>query len=344
MDADNDLIIAGLLYNGYLYNQIKLIEILEEFNFDVCSLICSYQEDETHTYSARKLNLLHSLEEKGHLHKRVKGLILANEFSNLQCIQRELYLDSEKFFDDYQISINTLAWYYDALDDQMQCFLPDGKTPMEGASRVYYKMLSLIKDLFVRYYQSDDDSKIYQLWLSNHLCVCSNENTNYKEIKSNKIPKSDEVHPILREYAERLEDTWSDRILEEGLNWYLRDLVSYQIGNCKDQINIFVIKDQQISFYSTTFEPGDCQIEYIKNPTIKLNRYYSKKLVYILREKFIRGRYNCVTNRIKMFNDGIQELGLEGICKKNDIVYKKVKPGEEEEKYLHNYLKSHKIK
>lgn len=203
MNADTNLLCAGILHDTLEDTDATLLEIYRRFGADVAALVNAHTEDKRRSWYYRKLYTLTKLPEEN---IRVKMCAMADKVSNL----RRLWADYKKIGDELWERFNApkemQAWYYSGLVDAF-CEMQNYPETEE----LYWEMNALYKDLFVSYYIDEEKGLLYQADAGGELHVLKKGKPEWKtQIAS--VPKK--AQPIHRKYAERVEDNWNDPFWE----------------------------------------------------------------------------------------------------------------------------------
>ena len=155
MNADTNLMVAGLLHDTVEDTDVTMLDIYDQFGTDVVALVNSHTEDKRRTWYMRKLNTYHHVSTAP---LREKMLVLADKVANL----RNMYADYKAIGDELWTRFNApkhlQAWYCSKLNDALYELQNYPET-----ADVYWEMTALCKDLFVSYLVDDDKGILYQI-------------------------------------------------------------------------------------------------------------------------------------------------------------------------------------
>ncbi len=199
MDADEELLAAGVLHDTVEDTDATAEDLLEAFGPEVARLVAAHSEDKTKTWKERKT---HAVEELRTAEKRVRMLVMADKVSNL----RELYRDytelGDRVFERFNAPVELQGWYYSAVQDALEemQFEPE-------CAQTYWEMVGLFKDIFVTFYLDDEKECIYQIGVNGEGYVLYRTRLEWQPY-SGPIPKSAEELP--RVQAENIETAWHD--------------------------------------------------------------------------------------------------------------------------------------
>lgn len=211
MNADTNLLIAGLLHDTVEDTDTTVAEITELFGTDVAALVGGHSEDKSKTWEERKT---HAIKELADASRRMKLLVMADKVSNLRSMAADYRAVGDKLWERFNAPVEKQAWYYSGIQDSLWDMQSD-----PDASEVYWEMVGLFKDLFVKYYQSFPIPGYYEDYL---LQVCADGTAyrldkGYPEWKRICDPQDlieDECAEMPRKDAEALEDEWNKTFWE----------------------------------------------------------------------------------------------------------------------------------
>jgi (p)ppGpp synthase/HD superfamily hydrolase len=109
MNADEDLMIAGLLHDTVEEAGVRLDEIEQLFGSNVRELINEHTEDKSRSWQERKQKNLDILNTADY---REKLLILADLVSNLRSMHHDYRTRGDALFSYFHAGKESLAWYY----------------------------------------------------------------------------------------------------------------------------------------------------------------------------------------------------------------------------------------
>ena len=144
MHADTNLLIAGLLHDTVEDTETAIDEIVETFGTDVAALVGGHSEDKSKTWKERKT---HAIRELAGASRRMKLLVMADKVSNLRSMADDYRAAGDQLWERFNAPVEEQAWYYSGIQDALWEMQHD-----PDASGVYWEMVGLFKDLFVKYY------------------------------------------------------------------------------------------------------------------------------------------------------------------------------------------------
>ena len=110
MEADKNLMAAGVLHDTVEDTDATLEEIAAKFGDDVAALVSSHTEkDKSLPWKTRKEIALEHLK---HANKREQMLVLADKLSNMRAIARDYAALKDKLWDRFNRGKESQAWYY----------------------------------------------------------------------------------------------------------------------------------------------------------------------------------------------------------------------------------------
>lgn len=196
MDADRELMMAGLLHDTIEDTDTTYLDIKNEFGLDVAALVAAHSEPPEATWEDGRRQ---TVEELDYCSFREKLLIMADVTANLRSLWRDYRHIGESLWERFNAPKNRQAWFYGAVQDKMA----EMQQYMETAE-VYWEMVGLYKDLFVDYYIDRDREIIYQ-YCADGTCFALKKGEG--EWKPAELP--DGLEMVRRADAERMEDYWN---------------------------------------------------------------------------------------------------------------------------------------
>ena len=196
MEADNNLLMAGLLHDTIEDTETNYMDIKNEFGMDVAALVASHTKNPELSWEEVRKHKISEMEEASF---RVKLLIMADMTANLRSLWRDYRHVGEALWDRFNAPKEKQAWYYGSMQDKLW----EMQTYMETAE-IYWEMVGLYKDLFVDYFLDEVEEKIYQNCADGTCYVFAKDN---REWVPAELP--DALHLLNRHDAERLEENWN---------------------------------------------------------------------------------------------------------------------------------------
>lgn len=197
MDADTNLMAAGLLHDTLEDTGATLLEIYDQFGTDVAALVNAHTEDKSKIWYLRKSYTIYELEN---INIRQKLLVLADKVANLRSMYRDYCKIGDDLWERFNAPKHMQAWYYGALNDG----LSDLQNYTETEA-VYWEMTALYKDLFVSYYTNDAENIIYQVSESGESYVLNKNDPQWLPLEDLVL---ENLTQIARKEAELMEDSW----------------------------------------------------------------------------------------------------------------------------------------
>ena len=140
MNADMELMIAGVLHDTVEDTTATVEEITERFGAGVAALVCANSEDKSKSWDERKK---HTIEFLATADRQVKLLVMADKLSNLRSMARDYKVCGDKLWDRFNAPVEKQDWYYSGILDALADMQVD-----PDAGDVYSEMVSLYKDIF----------------------------------------------------------------------------------------------------------------------------------------------------------------------------------------------------
>lgn len=109
MNADTDLLIAGLFHDLIEDTDTTVEEIREKFGDDVAALVAGHSEDKSRTWQERKQTEIDETMAADH---RMKKLVLADKLANMRSIKKDYDAIGGKLWERFKAGREKQAWYY----------------------------------------------------------------------------------------------------------------------------------------------------------------------------------------------------------------------------------------
>lgn len=198
MNADINLLIAGVLHDTIEDTEATAEGIREVFGDDVAALISANSEDKSKTWDERKK---HTIDNLAKASKRVKMLIMADKVSNLRSLAADYSQIGKELWKRFNAPAEKQAWYYGSIQDALY----DMQDYPECAP-VYWEMVGLYKDIFVRFYCDMQTARLYQVCIDGTSYMMEKGNPEWKPFEG---PLSETAESMNRIEAEKTEDAWN---------------------------------------------------------------------------------------------------------------------------------------
>lgn len=240
VNADNSLIIAGLLHDVVEDAGISIDTIKEKYGDDVGSLVAAHSEDKSKVWYARKLKTIRDLPAED---MRSRLLTLADKLSNIRSMHRDYRLVGDELWNRFNAPKSMQSWYYSGIVDglaQLQS--------VPAAAPAYWELAGIYNDLFVKYY-IDSDS-LYQISAHGENYVLHRGNPQWQK-HSGAAPSAAAV--VTRETAEKTEENWGQPFWTQ----HRLDMQDGEYGLYSSESSSFsvVIKDNKLTFSGQEYGP-----------------------------------------------------------------------------------------
>ncbi len=203
MNADIELLAAGVLHDTLEDTEATLFDIYERFGVGVAALVNFHTEDKSKIWYMRKLRTITDLHDAD---IRRKMLVMADMVANL----RNMYADYKKLGDDLWDRFNApkkmQAWYYSKANDEVYEMQNYPET-----EDVYWEMVALFSDLFVKYAVDEEKGIMYRICDDGEFSYLKKGDPQWNDLESGVL---ENVRVISRRYAERIEDNWAEPFWE----------------------------------------------------------------------------------------------------------------------------------
>ena len=197
MEADNNLMIAGLLHDTVEDTETTYMDIKNEFGFDVAALVAVHTKDPDATWEEVRRHKIEAMDESSF---RGKLLIMADMTANLRSLWKDYRHIGEELWERFNAPKEKQAWYYGTMQDKLW----DMQKYMETAE-IYWEMVGLYKDLFVEFHIDDKTDRIYQNCADGTCYLLKRDTCEWEPAE---LPEG--LPAVPRQLAERIEDNWKD--------------------------------------------------------------------------------------------------------------------------------------
>lgn len=202
MGADMELMASGVLHDVVEDTDATEEDIRRIFGDGVADLVMAHTEDKSLSWWERKQNAIRELASAD---RRVKMLIMADKVANLRSMARDYAQVGDDLWNRFNASPDMQSRYYSGAQDALACMADD-----HMAAPVYWEMVELYKDVFVRYYfggEEKDPAGQYILQISLHEEAYRLDRSvpSWKPVEG-RWPGM--LTPMNRPEAEQLEDDW----------------------------------------------------------------------------------------------------------------------------------------
>ena len=197
MEADNNLMIAGLLHDTVEDTETTYMDIKDVFGMDVAALVAAHTKNPDATWEEVRSHKIEGMDEASF---RVKLLIMADVTANLRSLWRDYRHIGEELWERFNAPKEKQAWYYGSMQDKLW----DMQNHLETAE-IYWEMVGLFKDLFVKFHIDSENDKIYQDCADGTCYVLEKDAVAWI---SAELPDGLPAAP--RYLAERIEENWRD--------------------------------------------------------------------------------------------------------------------------------------
>ena len=319
MNADTNLLIAGLLHDTVEDTDTTVEEIAEVFGTDVAALVGGHSEDKSKTWEERKT---HAIQELAESSTRMKMLVMADKVSNLRSIASDYKALGDDLWTRFNAPKEKQAWYYSGIQDSLW----DMQTN-ENTSHVYWEMVGLFKDVFVTYYEVHElcppgyyDDYILQVCMDGTAYRFDKGSPTWKETWFHENQIDDDCTLVTRVYAERLEDEWYKQFWDL-VDQDLKD-AKYVLINKKGRFAEIVIESGCLALngedHGSACQKINGKDEYEYHVTLDAEN--TKEIVALLRMKYsLELSLNDILSR--EFGSEMPSSKLMAYCAEKEIKY-----------------------
>lgn len=208
MEADIDLMIAGVLHDTVEDTTATIEEIREIFGDEIAHLVWEHTEDKTRSWQERKQQAIKSLNDASF---EVKILVLADKISNMRDILADYRKIGDQVWNHFSVGKEKQAWYYSGIQDalyDMQYY--------ENTASYYWEMVAIFKDIFVNFYIDWKNERIYQYCAEGSCYYLQKGSYYWQEWKAYDVSVFSAMEEVERIVAEQLEDSWNDDLDQES--------------------------------------------------------------------------------------------------------------------------------
>ena len=245
VNADNNLLIAGLLHDAVEDAGVPVETIREIYGADVACLVAGHSENKSKTWYARKLKTIRDLPDED---MRSKLLTLGDKLSNIRSMYRDYRQVGDELWRRFNAPKHMQAWYYSGIVDGLSELQHIPQTA--GA---YWELAGIYKDLFVKYYIDEDNGMLYQIAESGESYRMAKGIPQWKPLKQ---PLPDNVTETDRKTAEMTEDKWNESFWTiHSRNMQDSEYTLYSNGNTDC---IVAIKNNSLSYCLQTEDNRNC--------------------------------------------------------------------------------------
>ena len=319
MNADNNLLIAGVLHDTIEDTTATSDDILDRFGLEVASLVDGHSEDKSKTWDERKTR---AIEELTHSGKRFKMLVMADKVSNLRSIAADYRALGDKLWERFNAPAEKQAWYYSGIQDALWDMQLNPDT-----APIYWEMVGLYKDVFVKFYHvreycppGYEEEYLLQICKDGTAYRLDKGKPSWFEIqyRDGLIEDDDILLPRLN--AERMEDEWN-KPFWECVDNDLHDC-TYELVCSKDRNVRIEFSEKTFHLFGEDYGPaceainGKDEYEY----HISMDEDNTKRLIVQLRADYstslpLRDLF------LKAFGIHMVSTQLIQYCKKKQIEY-----------------------
>ena len=245
VNADNNLLIAGLLHDVVEDAGVSIETIKEKYGEDVAHLVAGHSEDKSKTWYARKLKTIRDLPDED---IRSKLLTLGDKLSNIRSMYRDYKQIGDELWQRFNAPKHLQAWYYSGI--------VDGLAELQNIPQTadaYWELSGIYKDLFVKYYIDEQNGVLYQISASGEGYYLEKGIPQWKPLKQ---PMPDNITEIDRRTAERTEDNWNE-VFRQIHSQDMQD-GEYVLCSVDNTDYIITIKDNNLAYCTEKENSRNC--------------------------------------------------------------------------------------
>ena len=214
---DIDVLMAGVMHDciedGRLPDgqggerEVTREDIAQRFGERVADLVAAHSEDKNLPWEERKIRALQELETAD---DDLQDLVLADKLSNMRAIARDYRAVGDDLWKRFHAPKEKQSWYYSAGIDAL-----DRRQRDEKAAPFFWELNELYKDVFVAYYYDPQAERIGQWALHETFCHLFERGECIWYESSTELLR--DALPVSRIFAERMEDNWTEELMDVSL-------------------------------------------------------------------------------------------------------------------------------
>ena len=217
ISGDIELLMAGVLHDciedGLLpdgsggMRPVTRADIAERFGERTADLVAAHSEDKDMSWEERKQLALQELEEAD---DDLQNLVLADKLSNMRAIARDFKAVGEELWKRFHAPKEKQSWYYSESIDAM-----DRRQYDDKAAPFFWELNELYKDVFVEFYYDPAAERVLQKAMHEDFCHAFERGECIWYETSLDLLK--DAIPVSRVLTERLEDNWTEELMDVSL-------------------------------------------------------------------------------------------------------------------------------
>lgn len=176
MQADTNLLIAGVLHDTVEDTDTTIKEITERFGADTGALVSAHTENKEKSWLERKT---HTIEQLKNASLRLKMLVLADKLANLRSIASDYQMLGDRLWERFHAPKEKQAWYYNGVLNALEDLQNYHQT-----ADAYWEMANLYKDVFVEYHLDKTNKQLYQTDISGESYFLTKGNPQWTAVQS----------------------------------------------------------------------------------------------------------------------------------------------------------------
>lgn len=207
VQAPAEVKLAGILHECLAKTDVTYEDLELEFGKEVADIVSACTIDEGSSWYETKSLEIENAENIGFYEKLV---IMADVISNMRQLRDNLMNQGDDFWDVLPVKKDDVEWYYSKIQDALYEL-----SEVEEVRTVYWEMVDLFKEMFVRFFQVDDTYLLQATESEVHMFNPKDMEWYdvSDQISMSELANIDGCREIDQELAEQLED-----ILVVGVN------------------------------------------------------------------------------------------------------------------------------
>lgn len=245
MNADENLLIAGVLHDTVEDTEVTMEDIAEQFGDDVAALIGGHTEDKSKSWDERKSAMIDAVDDGD---RRLKMLVMSDLLSNMRSTWSDYQKIGDVVWEKFNAPRHRQSWYYSSMLDAL-CDMQWN----EAAESVYWEATGIYKDIYVLYGLNQEENCLYQISAHGENAILHKGSPQWLN-----CPKtiSEKMTVVSRKFAEDLEDQWNQPFWEQ----HDKDMVDgdYPLFSSEHRLLAIEMREHQLTFNGNDFG-SECQ-------------------------------------------------------------------------------------
>ena len=208
-EKNQNLLIAGILYNIVEDTDVTIDMVWEEFGREVAHLVGEHLlflhlgwEDGEPRKEEKLKKAVSEIKKLKESDMDIKILTLCDTVVKQRLLKRELIVKGKEAWKKQGVQRELLCSYFSKIQDDLYDLQFD-----KVLAPAYWEMVNTFKDLFVSFYYDRDNQRMIQICADGEAFVIARSDLQAKPWEG-ELPET--AIPVQRQYAERIEDNWGE--------------------------------------------------------------------------------------------------------------------------------------